>query len=236
MPLRGYRIYRDGKPGAPGPGPLGDARQPRAGDHLQADRRRRRQARLPRRDWRARSSVTTAMPPPTDGRAHAFLLASTDASFRDLQRHYQQVGTVYPTYYECRSGDGAILGVDDPARHGLGEDAQDQGAAALRLPAPEHAEPDPERHATRAAVIEGLAGLVQTLRLQRDQHRLRGRLCDRPRRADRVHPRAQRAPASDRRAQITIEVSPKNRPTTTGRSGLLRLPGAGRRGGPRASS
>jgi spore germination protein YaaH len=58
-------------------------------------------------------SVTTAMPPPTRGRAHAFLLASTSESFRDFQRHYMQIGTVYPTYFDCRSSDAGIRGSDD---------------------------------------------------------------------------------------------------------------------------
>ena len=61
----------------------------------------------------ARIAVSTAMPDPTRGRAHAFLLASTDESFRDLQRHYRQIGTVYPTYFECRSADAAITGSED---------------------------------------------------------------------------------------------------------------------------
>jgi hypothetical protein len=43
------------------------------------------------------ASVQTAMPPPTQGKAHAFLLATTDESFRDLQRRYRQIGTLYPT-------------------------------------------------------------------------------------------------------------------------------------------
>ena len=58
--------------------------------------------------------ATTAMPPPTQGSVHAFLLASTDESFRDLQRHYRQIGTVYPTYYDCRRSDAGIIGRDDP--------------------------------------------------------------------------------------------------------------------------
>ena len=49
-------------------------------------------------------SVTHRPPAATQGRAHAFLLATTDESFRDLQRHYRQIGTVYPTYFECRAG------------------------------------------------------------------------------------------------------------------------------------
>jgi len=58
-------------------------------------------------------SVQTAEPTPTHGNVQAFLLSSTDQSFRDLQAHYQQIGVVYPTYYECGPG-GAITGADDP--------------------------------------------------------------------------------------------------------------------------
>ena len=60
------------------------------------------------------AQATTAMPPPTQGRLHTFLLASTDESFRDLQRHYRQIGTVYPTYFDCRRSDAGIIGKDDP--------------------------------------------------------------------------------------------------------------------------
>jgi spore germination protein YaaH len=59
------------------------------------------------------ASVQTAMPVPTGGKAHAFLLATTDESFRDLQRRYRQVGTVYPTYFSC-ARDAAVRGHDDP--------------------------------------------------------------------------------------------------------------------------
>ena len=60
------------------------------------------------------AQTTTAMPPPTLGKLHAFMLATTDESFVDLQRHYRQIGTVYPTYFDCRRGNGAIIGKDDP--------------------------------------------------------------------------------------------------------------------------
>ncbi len=60
------------------------------------------------------AQATTAMPPPTQGQLHAFMLATTDESFLDLQRHYRQIGTVYPTYYDCRRSDGGIIGKDDP--------------------------------------------------------------------------------------------------------------------------
>ncbi len=59
------------------------------------------------------AAVRTAMPPPTEGSAHAFLLATTDESFHDLRRHYRQIGTLYPTYFNCGS-DASVRGRDDP--------------------------------------------------------------------------------------------------------------------------
>ncbi len=41
----------------------------------------------------------------------AFLLASTDQSFYDLEAHYQQIGVVYPTYFDCGPG-GDVTGSD----------------------------------------------------------------------------------------------------------------------------
>jgi spore germination protein YaaH len=58
-------------------------------------------------------TVTTAPPPQTHGDAHVFMLASTGQSFSDLRAHYQQIGTVYPTYFEC-APDGTVTGQDDP--------------------------------------------------------------------------------------------------------------------------
>ena len=58
-------------------------------------------------------TVTTAMPSPTQGRTHAFLLASTGQSFTALREHYERIGTLYPTYYEC-AADGSIGGGGDP--------------------------------------------------------------------------------------------------------------------------
>ena len=49
-------------------------------------------------------TVRTQDPEPTQGRLHAFLLASTDQSFRDFQAHYRQIATVHPTYYDCTPG------------------------------------------------------------------------------------------------------------------------------------
>jgi spore germination protein YaaH len=58
-------------------------------------------------------AIQTAPPIQTHGSAQAFLLASTDQSFDDLQAHYQQIGVVYPTYFNCGPG-GAVNGADDP--------------------------------------------------------------------------------------------------------------------------
>lgn len=57
--------------------------------------------------------VQTLEPTPTHGDVQAFLLASTDQSFYDLEAHYQQVGVVYPTYFNCGVG-GEVTGQDDP--------------------------------------------------------------------------------------------------------------------------
>jgi spore germination protein YaaH len=57
--------------------------------------------------------LETAVPPPTHGTAQAFLLASTDQSFFDLEAHYQQLGVVYPTYFACGPG-GAVTGSNWP--------------------------------------------------------------------------------------------------------------------------
>ena len=58
-------------------------------------------------------SIETSDPPPTHGNVQAFLLASTDQSFFDLEAHYQQIGVVYPTYFNCGRG-GIVTGSDWP--------------------------------------------------------------------------------------------------------------------------
>lgn len=58
-------------------------------------------------------TATTARPEQTAGRALAFLLASTDRSFQDLQANYRRIGTVQPTYFDC-SAAAALTGRDDP--------------------------------------------------------------------------------------------------------------------------
>jgi spore germination protein YaaH len=57
--------------------------------------------------------VVQADPPPTTGASHAFLLASTDASFAAFRRTYRQIGTIYPTFYDCDRTTGQIGGADN---------------------------------------------------------------------------------------------------------------------------
>jgi spore germination protein YaaH len=168
-------------------------------------------------------AVSTAMPPATDGRAHAFLLATTDASFHDLQRHYRQIGTIYPTYYECRSGDGAILGVDDPLVTRWSKMRKIKVLPRFDCQRPSTLNRILNDMATRTSVIEGLAGLVQThgydgINIDFEA----GYATDRD--ALSAFTRALAARLHPLGAQITIEVSPKNRPTTTGRSGFFDYP------------
>jgi spore germination protein YaaH len=58
-------------------------------------------------------TVSTNPPPPSQGHAHAFLLASTDRAYEDFLARYLQIGTVYPTYFECDRQTLRFLGSDD---------------------------------------------------------------------------------------------------------------------------
>ena len=167
----------------------------------------------------ARVSASTGDPVPTAGHAHAFLLASTGESFRDLQRHYRQVGTVYPTYFECEKTRGALVGEDDPLVTRWAQlrrirvlprfDCQKPAALHLILTDP----------SVRAATISGIVALVR-------KHGYEGINID-----------FENGPATDRDAltafisdlskelhsigkDLSVEVSAKFQHTTTGRSGL----------------
>jgi spore germination protein YaaH len=59
------------------------------------------------------SRIVQADPPPTAGAAQAFLLASTGSSFTAFRQHYRQIGVVYPTFFDCNRGSGAIEGNND---------------------------------------------------------------------------------------------------------------------------
>jgi spore germination protein YaaH len=57
--------------------------------------------------------TTTQAPLPATGPAYAYMLATTGASFEDMQRHYRQISSISPTYYHL-TPDLAIAGQDDP--------------------------------------------------------------------------------------------------------------------------
>ena len=59
-------------------------------------------------------TVATDAPPPSTGSLHAFVLASTTASFEDLKAHYTQIGTIHATYFECNRATGLVEGADVP--------------------------------------------------------------------------------------------------------------------------
>ncbi len=105
--------------------------------------------------------TSTRPPQQTTGKVQAFLLATTDQSFRDLQAHYLSVGTVFPTYFDCNTSSGLMVGKDDPLVTGW---AKRRGILVLpryncQNPTAEHKIfTDP---ATRNANLDGIVSLVQ---------------------------------------------------------------------------
>ena len=146
-------------------------------------------------------TATTDAPTKSTGSVHAFLLASTGASFRDLQAHYQQIGTIYPTYYDCL-GNGTFVGHDDPLvtawsrLRGIRVEARFncQSTATLHALLADPARP------RRGDRPDGRPG--ERLRLGRDQHRLRGRSRRRPRGVHAVHHRGRRRPPRRRQDPV----------------------------------
>ncbi|HEX4482941.1 MAG TPA: fibronectin type III domain-containing protein [Solirubrobacteraceae bacterium] len=106
-------------------------------------------------------TVHTAEPTPTSGAAQAFLLASTDQSFDDLQAHYQQIGVVYPTYYECGAG-GEVTGKDDPLVTGWAEARRIEVMPRLNCQSSTREAQILNNAETRTTFIENLASLCRT--------------------------------------------------------------------------
>lgn len=111
-PVRGYRVTRDGQVVGQFPGTTADLAK------LVHDRTYA--VGVAAVDTRGvlgpeqRITVRTSAPAPATGDLHAFVLASTDSSFAALQRHYAQVGVVYPTYFDCVASDPSqVKGRDD---------------------------------------------------------------------------------------------------------------------------
>jgi spore germination protein YaaH len=105
--------------------------------------------------------VTTTAPPPSRGRAHAFLLATTGQSFTDLREHYDHIGTLYPTYYEC-AADGSVHGADDPLVTGWAQLRASRVMPRMDCQSPTRLHRILTDPATRADVLAALADLAAT--------------------------------------------------------------------------
>jgi spore germination protein YaaH len=216
--IGGYRIFRDGIPVKQVKGLSGS-------DTKLAAATRYRYTVAAVDTWGFQSTPTpivslrTARPPQTFGEAHAFLLASTDESFRDLQRHYRQIGTVYPTYFQCRESDGALRGTDDPL---MTRWAQVRGIRVLprfncQVPGTVHMLlTDPAR---RTKAISDIATLVRDNRYDGINIDFEnGAAEDSGALTAFVSQLAGRLHAAGK--QLSVEVSAKYEATTTGRSGF----------------
>jgi spore germination protein YaaH len=111
-------------------------------------------------DPTAAVTMHTADPVPTSGTAQAFLLATTDQSFADLQAHYRQIGVVYPTYFECGAGS-EVTGKDDPLVTGWAEARQIEVMPRLNCQNSARENQILNNPETRAKLIENLASLCR---------------------------------------------------------------------------
>jgi spore germination protein YaaH len=103
-------------------------------------------------------AVRTEDPTPTHGHVHAFMLATTDQSFHDLEAHYQQIGVVYPTYFHCDPG-GVLVGHDDPLVTGWSQAREIAVMPRLDCENPAYEDEILNEPAAQSAVIESLAAL-----------------------------------------------------------------------------
>jgi spore germination protein YaaH len=106
-------------------------------------------------------SIQTEDPTPTHGNVQAFLLASTDQSFDDLEAHYQQIGVVYPTYFNCGMK-GLVTGQNDPLVTGWAEARQVAVMPRLNCQNPVDEDQILNEPAAQEATIDQLATLGQT--------------------------------------------------------------------------
>ncbi|MGH2979570.1 MAG: glycosyl hydrolase family 18 protein [Solirubrobacterales bacterium] len=166
-----------------------------------------------------RVAVRTARPEPTEGRVHAFLLASTGESFRDLQRHYRQIGTLYPTYFECREADAAIIGKDDRLVTRWAQLRKIQVHARIDCQRPAVLHSILTDTAIRSRTISRLVELVRSHGYEGINVDFEnGAATDRDALTAFVRDLAARLHAIGKR--LSVEVSAKYQHTTTGRSGF----------------
>jgi spore germination protein YaaH len=105
--------------------------------------------------------VVQTDPPPTRGAAQAFLLASTDSSFAAFRRTYQQIGVVYPTFFDCDRSTAALTGDDNPDIVTFAQDRKVKVLPRLNCqstPVVHKILTDP---ATREAWLSGILALVR---------------------------------------------------------------------------
>ncbi len=106
-------------------------------------------------------SFETSNPAPSHGNVQAFLLASTDQSFFDLEAHYQQIGVVYPTYFDCGPG-GTVTGSDWPLVTGWARARQVAVMPRLNCQNPVDENQILNEPAAGEAMINQLAALCQS--------------------------------------------------------------------------
>jgi hypothetical protein len=112
LPVRGYRVLRDGAVLGQTAGTSWRVGGLREGEeHLVEVRTVDSRGRLSAPSAPLR--VALDPPVPTTGRGRAYLLASTDRSFDTLRAVYTRIGRVYPTYHRC-TADAGFAGRDDP--------------------------------------------------------------------------------------------------------------------------
>jgi spore germination protein YaaH len=218
----GYRIYRDGKPVTQVKGLAGNVSNlaPATPYTLTV-------AAVDSQGYMGRAarpaSIRTAMPPPTQGRTHAFLLATTGESFRDLQRHYQQIGTLYPTYYDCYARDRAVRGVDDPLVTRWAQLRQIAVMPRFDCQWPDTIHKMLTDGPTKAATIAALVDLARTYNYDGWNMDLEsGYATDRVALTGFISELASQLHSLGKR--VTVDVSAKYTNTTTGRSGFYDYP------------
>jgi spore germination protein YaaH len=108
----------------------------------------------------APAAATTAPPVPTTGSAHAYLLATTDQSFRDFQAHYRNIGVVHPTYFQCNRATSAIEGNDDPLVTQWAQARRVKVLARFDCQSTSAIDRILNDPATRARTLDGLVGLA----------------------------------------------------------------------------
>jgi spore germination protein YaaH len=225
-PIAGYRIYRNGDL-------LGQVRGHRRRDRnvMPATTYRYSVAAVDTLGYMsapmARASIKTPRPDATLGRAHAFLLVSAAESFLDLQRHYTQIGTLYPTYFDCDSTDGSVTGDDHPVITSWSRLRRIRLLPRFNCQQPDVLHRILTDPVTRDSTIAALMALVQRNGYDGINFDFEnGAATDR----DALTAYVQRLGASLHAigGRLAVDVSPKFEPTTTGRSGLYDYEALGR--------